>query len=321
MSRTEYLTPFALTSDGNTTPYPSDSDWPTSSNQRSQATDRYSALGSSRISYPIDTKGFNASFIRFTILDAYGGRIRSAPKIFLPTPPALNLTNSSEYSKGEGIFGGGSTLGSKIFEDISNSAAAEATGSYGYSAAEAVKYSIKKAAGSVLGFVGSAGLNNLDQYEFNTRQTVNPMSQMLYKGPQFRRYQLPFSLKPKNLEEARACEKAVSAFRLASSPSVPDREGDGIVDLIGEGSTFTFGYPHLVQFDIMFEASNGGYFPIYRSKPSAIESVSVDYGSQKMTFFSSGHPSEATMSISLIEITPRTLGDAKTEASGYTKIR
>jgi hypothetical protein len=143
------------------------------------------------------------------------------------------------------------------------------------------------------------------------------MSQMLYKGPQYRRYQMPFILKPKTRKESEDIKKIISVFRLASAPSVPNTSGLGLGDTnisIGEGNTFTFGYPHLTQFDLVFFSDQNNSKRIFRSKPCVIESVSTDYGSQKMTFFEDGNPAEITLTGQLTEIVPRTLGDAKYDA-------
>jgi hypothetical protein len=97
---------------------------------------------------------------------------------------------------------------------------------------------------------------------------------------------------------------------------VPSTSGLGVGGNIniGEGNTFTFGYPHLTQFDLVFFSDENNSKRIFRSKPCVIESVSTDYGSQKMTFFEDGNPAEITLTVQLTEIVPRTLGDAKYDA-------
>ena len=124
-------------------------------------------------------------------------------------------------------------------------------------------------------------------------------------------------MKPKNATESENIRKIISAFRVASSPSVPSTAGvspNGELS-IGLGSTFTFGYPHLTQFDVTFRGPKGnGFINIFRSKPCAIESVTVDYGGQKLTFFEDGMPTEINFTLQLTEILPRTLGDARTDA-------
>jgi hypothetical protein len=313
-------TVFALTSDNGASSFPDDAAWPNSKNPETQATDRYASLGSTEIQFPSSNEGFNVPIARFTMLDAYGNRVTGAPKLQIRMPNLFNITNISDYAKTDNIFGAS-------FSGLAKGVYGEAAAKEGFSAAnfaltaaDALQYAIKKGFASTVGFVESAGIGNIGQYEFSGREAVNPMSQMLYKGPQYRRYQMPFILKPKSRGESENIKKIISAFRLASSPSVPNTSGLSVGPTasasvnIGEGNSFSFGYPHLTQFDLLFYTDDKNSKRIFRSKPCVIESVSTDYGSQKMTFFEDGNPAEITLTVQLTEIVPRTLGDAKYDA-------
>lgn len=325
-------TTFALTEDSATS-YPEDAGWPAvnEGGTRGQANDRYSSFGGGPIRFPSNSNGFNTPTVAFTFLNAYGQAV-SAPSVRIKVPTNFNVTNFSDYARTENIFEGGD-VATKLMQGALDekkaglAGMAESAGQQvlaaGVTGAEAFAYAIKKGTAGLFGFIGSAGLNNANQYEFVRRQAINPMAQMLYKGPQFRRYQLPFSMYPKNASDSSAMKKIVGIFRVASSPSVPDTSGTRVggenvsID-IGAGSTFTFGYPHLVQFNVFFPNENGGENRIFRSKPCVIESVSADYGGQKMTFFPDGSPTEVNFVVQLTEITPRTLGDAKIDAGLLT---
>lgn len=332
-------TAFSITNDTNGTTYPDDGpadQWERANGTPvAQAEGRYARIGLSgrTLSFPSATDGgFNTPRVRFMFLNAYGERISGAPSILLKLPSNFNVTGFSDYSRTEGVFAGGEQIYSLISQGALGDKASEAAtnqgigaiteelltaiGSAGITGAEAFAYSIRRGAGSLLGFIGSAGLSNLGQYEFNRRQAVNPMAQLLYKGPQVRRYQFPFSFNPKNSNDSTHIRDIINVFRVASSPSVPDTSGVAIGGTvsIGQGNSFTFGYPHLTQFTIAFDPPNSTTKKIFRSKVCVIESVSVDYGGQKMTFFEDGKPSEATLTLQLSEVMPRTLGDAYTEA-------
>lgn len=326
-------TAFSLTGDNGITSYPDDGGWEVSpGNHPAQAENRYSSIGvsSSTLTYPskVSDDGFNLPKIRFTFLNAYGELISGSPSIYLKLPGNLNITGFSDYGRTETIFGGGPSIYSSIAnpalqEKGEKASAAGATvealadlGQAGITGIEAFQYAAKKGLGNILGFIGSAGLSNIGQYEFNKRQAVNPMAQLLYKGPQFRRYQLPFTLHPKNKAESDAVRKIIGAFRVASSPSVPDVSGTQVAGIsIGQGNSFTFGYPHLTQFTVVFiDPDDNSVKKIFRSKVCAIESVSVDYGGQKMTFFEDGTPTDMVMTLQLSEVMPRTLGDSITDA-------
>jgi hypothetical protein len=324
---------FGLTSNSNSA-IPGDvslSGWPSSRYEPHSASDRYARAGlTGRYSYPHEAwdEGFNIPSIYFKFTDAFGGRISTAPKLALKMPPNFNLTGFSDYARTENIFATSSEVYNNILDTAIKSKQQEikdtntggdATGvqklvdqvaKVGLSAAEAFKYSWQKAFANLEGWGASAGLSNLNQYEFMNRQAVNPMAQLLYRGPQMRRYQLPFVMHPKSSIESNNIQKILSVFRLASSPSVPSTSGTSIAGInIGAGNAFTFGYPHLTQFDVLFTNRNNNVTTIYRSKLCAIESVSIDYGSQKMTFFEDGRPTEVTLTVQLTEVTPRTLGD------------
>lgn len=182
---------------------------------------------------------------------------------------------------------------------------------------------INSAYASGVGFLSSAGTNGKAQYEFLTRRVLNTFQQLIYQGPTFRRYSLPFVMKPTSLDEAKAMINIIKTFRLASSAkggapeeiSNQDRAGsrvEGDKDFIAVGAIDTvktilqqlnaplaFGYPDMCSFEIvMVDASTKlsstdttttskvGVTQIFGSEFCVIENVQVDYGSQnKMLFF------------------------------------
>lgn len=334
---------FGLTGNGDVTGYPDMDGWPTSRGSAHDAIDRYSRISATgRYSYPIEVfdAGFNVPYVLFRFTDAYGGRIVNSPTVTIKMPGNFNVTGFSDYARTENIF----ATSSEIYNGILNNAIAskqndvmtESSGGdtsntqkiidniakVGVSAAEAFQYSWKKAFANLEGWGASAGMSNIGQYEFMNRQAVNPMAQLLYKGPQLRRYQLPFTMHPKSRTDSNEIQKIMSIFRVASSPSVPDTSGTSIAGInIGAGNAFTFGYPHLTQFDILFVDPTNTVKTIFRSKLCAIESVSADYGSQKMTFFEDGKPTEIALTLQLTEVTPRTLGDAYTDSSSQITLK
>lgn len=193
---------------------------------------------------------------------------------------------------------------------------------------------------SGVGFLSSAGSNGKAQYEFLTRRVLNTFQQLIYQGPTFRRYTLPFVMKPTSLEEAKAMINIIKTFRLASSAkggapeeiSNQDRAGsrvEGDKDFIAvsaidtviaalKGVPLAFGYPDMCSFEIMMvqpsttlnesSESSTTLTQIFGSEFCVIENVQVDYGSQnKMLFFEKSgekyYPAEVTLTISLKETT------------------
>ena len=199
---------------------------------------------------------------------------------------------------------------------------------------------INSAYASGVGFLSSSGTNGKAQYEFLTRRVLNTFQQLIYQGPTFRRYTLPFVMKPTSLEEAKAMINIIKTFRLASSAkggapetiSPDDRAGSRVegdkdfiaVSAIGDvirllGDTpLAFGYPDMCSFEIMMVQSSTTVdasselsttlTQIFGSEFCVIENVQVDYGSQnKMLFFEKSdnkyYPAEVTLTISLKETT------------------
>jgi hypothetical protein len=270
--------------------------------------------------YPLENDNFNVPFLQFKFLDAFGFSFVDAPIINLQMPNQFNVSSFSEYAKTDNIFGSTNEMlrtennyayGKALQEEGFNK---DLIATVGLSGAEAVQAGIARALGGIVGFIASGGMNNIGQFEFLQKQAVNPFSQLLYKGPQHRKYQIPLIMRPRSANEANHIKKIIHTFRVASSPSLPNKAGFfKDTDLKIGDTPFTFGYPDLTKFDIVFHGKQQNT-KIFRSKPCVIDSVAVDYGGQKLTFFEDGNITETQLTIQLTEITPRTLGDARTEA-------
>jgi hypothetical protein len=322
-------TQFLMTMDGQDSSYPQDLGQVGAGTNSGQNIGRYSTAGlaGAKLRFPQTTDSFNTPYIKFFFLDAYGRFISDSPVVNLRMPSVFNISSFSDYSRTEQIVGGGAT--SQLFSFGKTglqglSASAEETV---INMAEAINYSLAKGAGNALGFVESAGLSGINQFEFSQRQAVNPMAQLLYKGPQYRKYQVPVPMKPRNQVEAREIQKIIKAFRVASSPSYATSNdqtvGDRTVATALSETSFTFGYPHLVSFNIEFftdAGNNAATKVLYKSKACTLEAVTVDYGGQKIAFFEDGIPTEMNLTLQMSEVSPRTLGDElkSTEQTGFT---
>ena len=156
---------------------------------------------------------------------------------------------------------------------------------------------------------------------------------LIYQGPTFRRYTLPFIMKPTSLIEAKAMINIIKTFRIASSPkggapetlssarvateqetdAIPRGENDTTIDtVLGllKNTPIAFGYPDMCSFEIVMAEPTGALpTQIFGSEFCVIENVQVDYGSQnKMLFFGQAndgkyYPAEVTLTINLKETT------------------
>lgn len=293
---------------------------------------------------------FAIPVIQFKFYSAFGVQVVNSPTLTLRAPNSLSLQHVSNYSQAGNIFGG-SVNNAELAESGSGDAKSimiDYLQAKGRTISEAVTRAIFSKTSNQLGYLESAGQSGVDQYEFGNRSLINPFSQLLYKGPQFKSYSLPFVMRPKNYTEARNMMRIISAFKIAASPKVsvgvyndPDSVGSvtgAAADVIATGLEqmnieipLTFGYPDLVSFDMIMykgeQGTRGTVEELYSSKPCAIDSVNTDYGQQRMAFFIPNttkqvyYPTEVTLTISLKEVVLRTVKDAITESATDSTIR
>ena len=330
-------TQFFMTMDGKDTSYPDEQDFSSAKSDKGQNVGRYDAagLGGAKLRFPLTTDSFNTPYVKFYFLDAYGNIIENSPKVNLRMPSVFNISNFSDYSRTDQIVSGSGGKDGSVSKALFNVGTTGLAGLAGSAQetvsnmAEAIAYSLRKGFAASTGFVESMGLSGINQFEFSNRQAINPMAQLLYKGPQYRKYQIPVPMKPRNKEEAKEIQKIIKAFRVASSPSYSaSTVASGLeAALLGSedgksfltNTSFTFGYPHLVGFNIEFyENENKTIKILYKSKACALESVSVDYGGQKITFFEDGIPTEMNLTLQLSEVVARTLGDEMSKSNDFT---
>ena len=148
---------------------------------------------------------------RFKFYTATGEQSTTARPIYIRLGGTFNTQLTNSYQKSTGIFGNvekGKDIGT-ITGFI---------GSMFDSGGTALQSSIIKSLGAGAGFVASAGQSGKSQIEFLTRKVFNSFQQLIYQGPEFRAFQLPFNMKPTNYEEAKTMRDIIQTFRIASSP-------------------------------------------------------------------------------------------------------
>jgi len=151
---------------------------------------------------------FVTPMARFEFFDSFGsGRAPSSPIIFIRMAGSFQSALQNGYSESANIFGTPNNEGKIDF--------AYATVKGGV---DALLKQAVGAAGTAGGFIGSAGLSGKAQYEFMTRKVLNTFQQLIYQGPTFRRFTLPFVMKPTSLKEAETMINIIKTFRIASSP-------------------------------------------------------------------------------------------------------
>ena len=153
----------------------------------------------------------------------------SAPTIYVRLGGTFNSTLSNGYQEAQGIMG--SPTGTSIFDGE----AGKALGRLGSSFIEGIQRQIVQGVAGATGYVASAGQSGKTQIEFLQRVMLNNFQQLIYQGPTFRRFQLPFVMKPHSQTEAETMLSIISSFRVASSPRTGTETGtiDNTIDALG----------------------------------------------------------------------------------------
>lgn len=248
---------------------------------------------------------------RFQFLNPDGSNA-DAPFIYVRMGSAFNTQVLNNWTEATNVFAPGGNVGVSeagffgLLKDIAGT---------GF---EAIQKQVLSGVTEAAGYIGTAGLGGKQQVEFIKKKFLNNFQQLIYGGTSFRRFQLPFSMKPTSYEEAQAMWDIISAFRVASGPkAIPSSEVNlpgstfdletssrnpreyvdesgalteegkiyqeqatirNATELARSTDVLTFGYPDLTQFDIILCKADGEIATVFRSEACAIETVSVDYG-------------------------------------------
>ena len=152
----------------------------------------------------------------------------SAPTIYVRLGGTFNSTLTNGYQEAQGIMG--SPTGTSIFDGEGG----KALGRLGNSFIEGIQRQIVQGVAGATGYVASAGQSGKTQIEFLQRVMLNNFQQLIYQGPTFRRFQLPFIMKPHSQTEAETMLSIISSFRVASSPRTgTTRTIDSTIDSLG----------------------------------------------------------------------------------------
>jgi len=174
---------------------------------------------------------FVVPMAKFVFYDTKGVPLSgsSAPTIYVRLGGTFNSTLTNGYQEAQGIMG--SPTGTSIFEGE----AGKALGRLGSSFIEGLQKQIVQGVAGATGYVASAGQSGKTQIEFLQRIMLNNFQQLIYQGPTFRRFQLPFIMKPHSLDEAETMLSIISSFRVASSPRTGTETGsiDSTIEDLG----------------------------------------------------------------------------------------
>ena len=251
-------------------------------------TGSYPATGTIIFGSDYGHSNFITPMARFEFYDNLGKfQATGSPIVFIRMAGAFQSALQNGYQESANIFGSPTSDGAIAFTYATVKGGVDAL----------YKQLVGGAAGAQ-GFIQSAGQSGKAQYEFATRKVLNTFQQLIYSGPTFRRFTLPFVMKPTSKDEAEKMMNIIKTFRIASSPkgdaNVLTAEGstvdsttdnatedkttqdkelaentklttDQITSLFAGGNvagssnrTFSFGYPDMCKFQIVLQRSPNG---------------------------------------------------------------
>ena len=169
---------------------------------------------------------FTTTMARFEFFGADGqNRVPNSPAIFIRMGGPFQTGLASSYNETTNMFG---TPGSDFNKDSMLKLLK--------GGADSIYKQITGGLAGAAGFIGSAGLSGKAQYEFATRTALNTFKQLTYGGPTFRKFSLPFTMRPTSKKEAEDMIKIIKTFRVAAaakganSVGTAEKKGD-LVDL------------------------------------------------------------------------------------------
>ena len=166
----------------------------------------------SQLNFGTDFAGsdFVIPVVRFQFTDNLGDDLSTAPIIYIKMSGTFQSGLSNPYNATANIFG---TPGGGADDTALGVIKRMGGGFY-----EALQKQVMNSVGSAAGAFASAGQSGKANFEYLQRKVFNNFQQLIYSGPTFRQFTLPFSMKPTSLVEAQSMRDIIQTFRLASSP-------------------------------------------------------------------------------------------------------
>lgn len=153
---------------------------------------------------------------KFTFYDNVGVSLSEYPTIYIKMAGNFNSTLINNWQESSNIFGTPATSVASLFGTDAKPGIAQAMGG---SVVQSIQAQLLRGLTGLTGTLSSAALGGRTQIEFLTRRFLNNFQQLVYQGPNFRRFQLPFQLKPSTEDEAKNMIDIIHTFRVISSPN------------------------------------------------------------------------------------------------------
>jgi hypothetical protein len=171
---------------------------------------------------------------KIELYDQRGSQLRST--LYIRMGGTFSTSIRAAYDDAQGIFGTPFTTDQNVISKI---------GSAGVGFVNALQAQLTRAYYGARGTIASAGLSGRQQIEFLSRVFLSNFQQVVYRGPSFRIFTLPFVMKPTSLTEAKNMRKIISSLKIASVPKVGT--GFALTEITNEALSSVFG--RTVNFD------------------------------------------------------------------------
>ena len=150
----------------------------------------------------------------------------------------------------------------------------------------ALEMGARKVQESVQNAFSGQGVSGQDIAEYSTGKIVNPYMKMLFKGLDFRTFDMTFNFLPKNADEAKTIADIIKQFRMAALPATVN-------------STYMT-YPMEVQ--ITYLSSNGANKWLNKFKRCVITDLNVTYtGAGFYNAMNDGFPAQTLLKLTFTE--------------------
>lgn len=117
----------------------------------------------------------------------------------------------------------------------------------------------------------------------------NPQKQMLFKGIDFRNFQMSFTFTPYSRDEAEAVKKIIKIFRSYSAPTI-----------VTQGAGMFFKPPGIFEIEFKFNGSINRHIP--KLQRCVITNVDVNYAPNGWSTHNDGSPVQTTITLDLQEM-------------------
>lgn len=152
---------------------------------------------------------------RFSFYDNVGASLSDMPNIYIKMAGSFNSTLLNGWQEAANIFGTPAAVNTLFGSDANPGIAT----SLGGSVVQSLQAQLLRGVTGLTGALSSAALGGRTQIEYMTRRFLNNFQQLIYQGPNFRRFQLPFQFKPSTETEAISMVDIIHTFRQISSPN------------------------------------------------------------------------------------------------------